>query len=120
MNKDKRVAVAILADLCGAYNQQRSVPSKVLMILRDSVKELADSEQRSLKKMEPFKDNEGTAQNYRNSTEVWEDLTAAKDALEEGEVEEALPLLQRVARPDDTAKPAEPYKAPVKTRRRSK
>jgi len=97
VNKDKRIAVALLADLCGAYSTQRTLPNKVLIILRDAVKDLADSEARSVKKMEPFKDNAGTAANYQNGLACWEDLARAQDALEEGEVDEAHPLLARVA-----------------------
>ena len=116
MNKDKRIAVAILADLCGAYRSQRTLPSKVLMIIRDAVKDLGDSEARSLKKMEPFKNNVGTAANYQNALACWEDLIAAQDALEEGEVDEAHPLLARVA----SGVVAEPVKMDAKLKRRIK
>jgi hypothetical protein len=109
LNKDKRVVAQVLADLCTAYSTQRTVPNKVLIIIRDSVKGLADSEERSLKKMEPFKDNLGTALNYQNGISHLEDLRAAQDALEEGEIDEAAPLLARVAQPVTAVDP-EPVK----------
>jgi len=114
MNKDKRVVVQVLADLCGAYSTQRTVPNKVLMILRDAVKHLAESEQLSLKRMEPFKDNVGTAVNYANGMDCWEDLVAAQEALEEGELEEAQPLLSRVAQAVPSLTPAAPEPKPRK------
>lgn len=119
MNKDKRVVVQVLADLCGAYSTQRAVPSKVLLIIRDAVKGLAESEARSLKRMEPFKDNVGTAVNYQRGQECWEDLTAAQDALEEGELEEAWPLLLRVAESPEPHQPV-PEPTPIRKTRRSK
>lgn len=120
MNKDKRVVVQVLADLCGAYSTQRSVPHKVLMIIRDAVKELAESEQRSLKKMEPFKDNAGTAANYQRSADCLDDLRSAQDALEEAEVEEAWPLLLRVAKDDYTIKVSAPKKQLVTRAKRGR
>lgn len=118
MNKDRRVVSQVVADLCGAYSTQRSVPSKVLIILRDAVKALADTEERSVKKMEGFKDNETTAQNYRNAVHCLEDLRAAQEALEEGELEEAHPLLLRVAAGPELAVAAPVAKpAPKPTRR---
>lgn len=119
MNNDRRVIAGVLADLCGVYGRERTVPPKVLIVLRDATKGLADTEARSLKKMEPFKDNAMTAANYRSGAEALEDLRAAQDALEEGEVDEAYPLLNRVARPD-TEEPAPPPKKTARTTRRRK
>jgi hypothetical protein len=119
VNKDKRAVVQVVADLVGAYTKERSVPSKVLIILRDSVKELALSEERSLKRMEPFKDSPNTAANYDRGYECWQDLLAAQEALEEDELDEAWPLLVRVAL--DPSTQAEPVQAtPTKRRSRRK
>lgn len=115
MNSDRRVVAGVLADLCGAYSTQRTVPHKVLIILRDAVKGLADTEQRSIQRMEQYKDSPTTRQNYRNAVACHEDLRAAQEALEEGEIEEAWPLLVRVAT-DPTSATPEPE--PVKKRRR--
>jgi len=89
------------------------------MIIRDAVKDLADSEARSLKKMEPFKHNAGTAVNYQNGMACWEDLLAAQDALEEGEIDEAHPLLCRVAVPE-VAEPVEPPAPKLRRKTRRK
>lgn len=97
------------------------MPPKVLIVLRDATKGLADTEQRSLKKMEPFKDNPSTAANYASGIDALEDLRAAQDALEEGEVDEAFPLLNRVARPDgEEPQPSQPTKKTARTTRRRK
>jgi len=117
MNKDRRVVAQVLANLCGAYVKERSVPPKVLMVLRDAVKALAETEGRSVKKMESYKDSETTAQNYRNAVSCHEDLRAAQEALEEGELDEALPLLLRVANPTE-ATPEPPKKVSTKRLRR--
>jgi hypothetical protein len=112
VNKDKRVVVQVLADLCGAYRGQRTVPTKVLMVVRDAVKELALSEERSFKRMEPYKDAPGTAVNYRNAVECHHELMRAQDLLEESEIEEACDVLKRVAAPVATpAAPAPKVKA---------
>lgn len=103
---------SVIAELCGAYSTQRTVPSKVLIILRDAVKAMADTEERSVKKMEGFKDNESTAGNYRNAVHCLEDLRAAQEALEEGELDEAHPLLLRVAADPAPASAAVPVPAP--------
>lgn len=111
MNKDKRATVTLLAGICSAYIKERTIPHKVLMVIRDAVRELAESEARSIKKMEPFKDREGTTANYNRAVSAWEDLTAAQEALEEGEVDEAHALLQGVAvdpSADPTPTPAKP------------
>jgi hypothetical protein len=102
VNKDKRVVVQVLADLCGAYGAQKTVPTKVLMVVRDAVKELALSEERSFKRMEPYKDAPGTAVNYRNAVDCYGDLMAAQELLEESEVDEAAVILRRVAVPTAT------------------
>lgn len=124
MNKDRRVIVQVLSDLTKAYSSERSVPNKVLIVLRDAVKDLAATEERSLKRMEPFKDAPGTAQNYANGYDCWEDLLAAQEALEEGELDEAYPLLQRVAtgstvpgEPQTTDKIKRPNKKPSRPRK---
>jgi hypothetical protein len=88
------------------------------MIMRDAVKSLADSEQRSVKKMEPYKDSPGTAANYLNGVACWEDLTAAQDHLEDGDLAEAMTYLIRVATQDPPSKATPP--APAKTRRTKK
>jgi hypothetical protein len=95
---------------------ERSIPSKVLMVIRDGVKALADTEARSVQKMESFKDNDNTAQNYRNAVACHEDLRAAQEALEEGELDEALVFLIRVADPEEALRQVAP--APTKRKRR--
>ena len=101
MNKDRRVVAQVLAELTKAYATKRTVPSKVLIIMRDAVKRLADTEERSVKRMEGFKDNEMTAQNYRNAIKCHASLRAAQDALEEGEIDEAYPHLVSVSSPPE-------------------
>lgn len=119
MNTERRAIAGVLADLCGVYGRERTVPPKVLIVLRDATKGLADTEARSLKKMEPFKDAISTAANYRSGVEALEDLRAAQEALEEGEVDEAQPLLDRVARPEvEEKQPTPAPKRATKTRRR--
>lgn len=116
MNKDRRVVTKVLADVVQAYTGERTIPNKVLMVIRDAVKGLAETETRSVKKMEAFKDSENTAANYRNGVACRDDLLSAQDALEEGELEEALVFLQRVSDPEAVArraplpKPARPVK----------
>lgn len=110
MNKDRRAVAQVLCDITKAYTGERSIPNKVLIVIRDAVKGLAETEQRSVKKMEAFKDSENTAQNYRNGVACRDDLLAAQEALEEGELEEALVFLQRVADPEAVARAAEPVK----------
>lgn len=117
MNKDRRIVVQVVADLCGAYSTQRTVPQKVLMILRDAVKSLADTEALSVKRMQGFKDNDSTAKNYLNALDCLDDLRAAQEALEEGELEEAHPLLLRVAE-NEAPHRATPSPKPRKTRRK--
>lgn len=100
MNKDRRIVAQVVADLVGAYTGERSIPNKVLMICRDAVKGLAETEARSVKKMEAFKDTENTARNYQNGVACRDDLEAAQEALEEGELEEAYTFLIRVSDPE--------------------
>lgn len=115
MNKDRRAVAGVLADITRVYTRQRSIPPKVLIIIRDAVKALEDTEQRSIKKMEGYKDSESTAVNYRNAVSAHEDLMTAREALEEHELDEALPLLVRVA---EATSPVP--EAPAKKTRRSK
>lgn len=103
MNKERRTIVGVIASITKAYTGERTMPNKVLMVLRDSVKALAETEQRSVAKMESFKDNDSTAQNYRVAVACREDLLGAQEALEEGELEEALVFLERVANPERDA-----------------
>jgi hypothetical protein len=107
MNKDKRVAVKVLADITKAYADARDNPTmRVLMVIRDAVKDLAASEERSMKRMEPFKDAPGTSTNYQASVTCWSDLLAAQQALEQGELSEAHEFLEAVATPPETEKKA--------------
>jgi hypothetical protein len=105
VNKDKRVSVKTLADIVGAYRTARTVPSKVIIVLHNAVEALADSEERSLKKMEPYKDNDGTAANYRAGQAALEDLRGAQEALSEDELDEAYAFLSRVAGVEEPAAP---------------
>jgi hypothetical protein len=111
VNKDKRATLQVLADITNAYRHERSLPHKVVIVLHDAVRRMADSEALSLKKMEPYKDNEGTARNYRNAANAVDDLTEAYEAIADGDLDQAWAHLARVASPP-TEKPE-----PVKTRK---
>jgi hypothetical protein len=118
VNRDRRAIVGVLADVAGAYTKERSIPNKVLMVIRDATKGLAETEARSIKKMEGFKDTENTARNYQNAVACHEDLLAAQEALEEGELADALPYLQRVADPEAAARAVAPKPVKKTTSRR--
>lgn len=108
----------LLASLTRGYTGERSIPNKVLMVIRDATRDLAVTEARSVQRMEGFKDQENTAANYRNGVACRDDLLAAQEALEEGELEEALVFLTRVADPTTGQAPEEP--APRKAKPRKK
>lgn len=119
MNRDRRATVRVLCNLIRAYTGERSIPPRVLMALRDEVRELALTEERSVKKMEGFKDNDSTRANYLAAVAAHEDLAAAQEALEEQELEEALALLVIVADPASTdVNPKSARQAPRKAPRK--
>lgn len=107
MNADRRTQVLLLANITKVY-AAKGMPQRILMVVRDAVKALADTERRSVQKMEKFKDNENTAKNYRNAVACHEDLTEALDLLEEGDLDEAYTLLKRVAEPEATTEAPKP------------
>ena len=110
MNADRRIQVQLLANITKVYSG-KGMPQRILMIVRDAVKALAETERRSVQKMEKFKDNENTAKNYRNAVACMEDLSEALELLEEGDLDDAYALLKRVAEPEAAAAEAPKAKA---------
>lgn len=119
MNKDRRTIAGVLAAVLDAYSG-KALPRKIMLVVRDEVKALQTTEQRSVQKMEGFKDNESTRINYRNGVECLEDLTTALEHLEEDEHDECAAILHGLATPaaDSPQNTAAISKAPIKRARR--
>lgn len=97
MNRDKRATVALLSDLVGAYADGEDLPHAIRIKLYNGISELARSELLSMKKMEPYKDNAGTAANFDNAEKSYEALSEAASCLTKGDLWEAGAKLLYVA-----------------------
>jgi len=94
MRQENRVALTHLANVLEALDE---IPVKVLLIVHDAVKDYALTEQRSVKRMESFKDEPGTAQNYRNGERCLRELNKCLVMLEDENLERAVMHMRRAA-----------------------
>ena len=118
MNKDRRTIARVLESVVGSY-VDKAPPRRVLWVVRDELKALADTERRSIKKMEPFKAAESTIQNYRTATDALEDLELAIRALEEDDLLGCAQALHTLANPgEEKLAPVKPLRKTT-TRRRA-
>jgi len=98
VNKDRRASVAILSELVSAYDASGKVmPNVVFTAIHNAIGKLADTEALSMKKMEAYKDNAGTAVNYDNARKSHDGLLEALDHLASGDAATAAGHLLYVA-----------------------
>ena len=110
MNKERRATLTVLTEVLQAAHRDGALSRRMSRAVENGVAAVLSSEERALRAMEPYKDDNGTAQNYRNTTASITHLKGAQDALVEEDVSLALDHLEGAADPQSRQVHREPPK----------
>jgi hypothetical protein len=116
MNKERKATLALLTDVLQADFRDDAYTKRQARACETGLQGLISSEERAMKAMEPYKEQPGTASNYRNTVASLHHLEAALECLVEEDLAGALDHLEGAA--DPTSRQV--HREPKKTTRRAK
>lgn len=97
MNKERKVTLTVITDVL--KSTQGPLPRRTERALEKGIESIKSSEERAQRAMEPYKDDAGTAANYRNAAASITHLQSALDSLVDQDLDTAVHHLDRAMDP---------------------